>query len=539
MSTFVDPRIRMRDALNALVHDQGTTWDQPSLAVFRNRLLDLTGSDARPLADLLVEAIQRGWRDALPCERLATARWDALSAPFVMRWSAERFIQLDMALWAAESWALAFDVIAPEQLRTAIPSARTSNGSPAAVMAHGPARLPRTFARGGRIPVATNTPLALGGSRGTRTPAPYRPARPAALPMLDPRIVWGLAAAAALTYAGFIGRIAWSVLQAKRAERALAASAPTAASVTSPPRAVIDSTDTLRDTLRDTLSAGRDSLSVASPVTDSTARIAAAPNRRGPGVPSVTRSLLDSRVADPARMLYVEPTRRAAGSSLPVDLPALPPSLTYDEVMLNDGTTMRGRVDIVRAGTVIFRDMRTGLRHELRKEDIDRIITEYGAPVRFRAADATPGAKSAAAAAKRVETGVRARGVSGAYVIRYAAATAVGSPECTQVWTRPPNAIDQATVRHVAGADALTVAFDGGDTFPSNIDPEGYFASTFRIVPDQARTSTALTTRLTGQFTADGKLALQVSIVFFRRMREGRDITCTVTVKADGQRGRS
>ena len=46
---------------------------------------------------------------------------------------------------------------------------------------------------------------------------------------------------------------------------------------------------------------------------------------------------------------------------------------------------MRGRVEIVRAGSVLFRDQRTGLRHELRKDDIDRIITEFGSPVRFRA----------------------------------------------------------------------------------------------------------------------------------------------------------
>jgi len=94
--------------------------------------------------------------------------------------------------------------------------------------------------------------------------------------------------------------------------------------------------------------------------------------------------------------------------------------------------------------------------------------------------------------------------------------------------------VDRAVVKHVPGADTLTVFFDGGDNFPSNIDAEGYFASTFRIVRDQARTSTALTTRLTGQFRPDGILALQVSIVFFRRMREGQDLTCSVNIQATG-----
>ena len=114
MTVFVDPRIRMRNALRSLVEADPLHWHEPSLVVFRNRLLDQTGSDARPLAELLLEALQRGWQDRMPRERVEPARWDALSAPFVMQWSAERFIQHDMAQWATECWALAFGVIAPE-----------------------------------------------------------------------------------------------------------------------------------------------------------------------------------------------------------------------------------------------------------------------------------------------------------------------------------------------------------------------------------------------------------------------------------------
>lgn len=268
------------------------------------------------------------------------------------------------------------------------------------------------------------------------------------------------------------------------------------------------------------------------------------PSGSGPGVPSVTRSLLDARVVDPARMLYVEPARRAVGNSRPVPPAAIPGASTspaataYDEVFLNDGSSMRGRVDVVRAGTVIFQDRRTGLRHEIRKDEIDRIVTEFGAPVRFRVAENVPAATNRAvmAARARAENGPRGRGVSGVYDVRYGSADAVGSKECTDLWTKPPNTIDVATVRHAAGADTLRVLFAGGDNFLSNMDADGYFASTFRIVPDQARTSTALTTRLTGQFKTDGALALQVIIVFYRRMRAGDDITCTVSVNAVGRR---
>ena len=153
-----------------------------------------------------------------------------------------------------------------------------------------------------------------------------------------------------------------------------------------------------------------------------------------------------------------------------------------------------------------------------------------------RSANGAATDRATRATARARETGPRGRGVAGVYTIRYAAATAQGSRECAEVWRRPPNAVDRATVRHMPGADTLTVVFDGGDSFRSNIDGEGYFASTFRIVPDQARSSTALTTRLTGQFLNSGALALQVSIVFYRQMRTGADLACTVTVNADGQR---
>jgi hypothetical protein len=57
-------------------------------------------------------------------------------------------------------------------------------------------------------------------------------------------------------------------------------------------------------------------------------------------------------------------------------------------------------------------------------------------------------------------------------------------------------------------------------------------------MPDQARTSTALVTRLSGRFPADGSLALTVSIVFYRRMKVGADLGCTVYINANGARER-
>lgn len=243
--------------------------------------------------------------------------------------------------------------------------------------------------------------------------------------------------------------------------------------------------------------------------------------------------------------MFVEPPRRALGASVPI--PDGTPSsgttgaratLTYDEVRLIDGQSLRGRVEVIRAGTILFRDMRSGLRHEFRKDEVDEIISESGTPVRFHApSSAAAVAMRAAGSARRDRAAqMRSRGVGGRYLVTYAAAAAVGSRDCIGVWNRPSGATDRAIVTHVPGADTLIVAIVSGETFPSNVDAEGYFASTFRIQPDQARTSTAFTTRLTGRFDADGSLTYTVNIIFFRRMREGADLACSVSIRATGQR---
>jgi hypothetical protein len=122
--------------------------------------------------------------------------------------------------------------------------------------------------------------------------------------------------------------------------------------------------------------------------------------------------------------------------------------------------------------------------------------------------------------------------------VRYAAAQVEGSAACGDAWQRGGGAVDFAEVRHEPGADTLVVAFAGGDTFPSTVDADGYFASTFRIVPDQARSSTALTTRLTGRFEPSGDLLVTVNLVFYRRLRTGEDLACTVAIPGRGTRQR-
>jgi len=542
MMGFVDPRIRMREALQQLVEQEPTEWDRSSLLVLRNRLLDVTGSDARPLAELLIEALRRGVRERLPAGAMESARWDATVSPFVMQWSAERFVQPDMARWAVECWGYALRVIQPDQLRIAPPPKREPMAALAARLNASAASSGAQATRSAGLQIAgaprattrvpSSVPLRVAPARGmasgpTRGAAPYTPrGRAAAPPMnppINPWITRGMVGVLGLMALGVFVKAAVTGLSAPVAS-------PAAVSTATTPPPPDDSRVRAPNALVPTISNREVPQSLTGGV------VINAP--ANPGVPSITRAMLPTG-ADSTRMLYVDPARRAVGESRRANIPLVASQATYDEVHLEDGTTMRGRVEIVRAGAVIFRDLRTGLRHELRKEDIDEIITEFGTPVRFRAsaargAGSSPRSRAVVAAA--TNAGLRGRGVGGAYLVRYAAPVAVGSSECASVWTRAPDAVDRAIVRHAPGADTLTLAFDAGDNFPSNIDPDGFFASTFRIVPDQARTSTALTTRLTGQFRANGSLALTVNIVFFRRMRSGADLACTVTVKAEGQR---
>ncbi|MCE2900605.1 MAG: hypothetical protein ACK5X2_19285 [Gemmatimonadaceae bacterium] len=615
MTSFLDPRIRMRDALRELIDETPVGWERPSLFVLRNRLLDRTGSDARPLAELLLEALRRGWGDRLPSGRLDTPRFDGLVSPFVMQWSAERFVQPEMARWAVESWAYALRRIDEQQLRIAPPPKRESMAAMAARLNAQAAASGVQAARAARALAATAAPAA-GAARvaGTATSPAASPGRPllprntarstTAAPSRYPPAYSPRSRVAGPSVAPWIPRAMFGTLVAMglavvvrvvvangQGPSATEVRAATTAVTPSAPadRARPDGSSTPSGTVSPLVSAanvpgeavtaaaaerpngntpngntpngntpngstpngstpsGR--VTVAEPPggvgTDGSRGLVSpaltggiaivAPER--PGVPSITRGLL-SAGADSARMLFVQPARRAAGESRRIATTTSATPITFDELHLADGTILRGRVEVVRAGTVIFRDMKSGLRVEYRKDDIDEVITEFGTIVRFRAEPAVRNASGGAGGRPgTAERGVRAKGVNGSYRIRYAAATAVGSPECTQVWTRAPNAEDIADVRHRAGDDTLSVAFRGGDVFPSNVDPDGYFASTFRIVPDQARTMTALTTRLNGRFTADGGLALTVNIVFYRRLRSG-EVTCNVTVKANGTRDR-
>lgn len=531
-------------ALCRVVAEHPPEWEEAALVRFRNRLLDETGSAARPLAELLLEAIRRGLPQRLPASSVERAEWDTLASSFAMQWSAERFVATDMARWAIDAWGTAFRLIDEvAHVATPTPTVPPVGSSPrrqAAVppVPLTPAPAPPRAATGTR-PAVARVPVAVPVARATasmsrttvsgRTTAgargagvfvaPRRSRTPA--PPLSPawRRATRLAMAAGLVlYLAGMSRIVWSIQSRRRPTTATAASASASTS------------------------ASANTASVAG------APLPVAPTRVGSsrvGVPSLTLNALPRTVVDSGQLVLVEPVRRATGSARPLAPSARAiasrPDLRFDEVYLMDGSRMQGRVDIVRAGAIVFLDMRTGLRHELRKEAIDHIVTEFGNTVQFRpsATGTSVSASASVSAARAPRSGatqsLRARGVSGRYLIRYGDTVATGSATCKEIWSKTPQTSDWATVRHVPGADTLTIAFEAGDRFATVIDQEGAFASAPRIMPDQARTSTALTTRLSGRFGADGTMALTVNILLFRRLRAAAaDVSCAIEVKGTG-----
>jgi hypothetical protein len=653
-TVLTDTRRAMRDALHRLVRG-ADDWAQPSLDVFRNRLLDEVGSDARPLANVLMEAIERGVLYTLPRTKLDPAQWSAKSAPLVNSWIADRFLQPEVARWAIEAWGYAFGCIEASQLTAFVdqpkppapswnPTANTSVGSAYALPPLPPARTP---SRGGAFSAPPSTGNVWRG--GARVPAPPLVggrALPRAIPgsrIGPPRggsSNWAITAApnvakitALIAVAAYISifyqaagrsRLAAQREAARVAsrdaaiDRAIARDPKTVRVVASPDSLAAPDLTMLNDSAPEiptvyTVTDGRrvaaptasaaqstgatDGIGVGGQATrvplapgtsnapslamtrlpaegatgNAYLELAARSNVRGlgastspsgaaspgtglpgsgtlgtatpasPGVPGITRNALPLRDGEESRVRRVQPATRPTprlNASAPAAAPSgrIPAPATtggaqrvlpgLDQVLLESGRRLQGRVEVIKTSSVVFRDAETGLRYEFPKDDIDRITTEFGNQVRF---------KQAGSGAARSATDRRQSTVGGVYTVRYDAARVNGSAACRDLW-RGPSGTDAARVSHRAGDDTLSVSFTGGDSFPSVIDADGFFSSTFRVMPGQAELATALTTRLNGRFNADGTLAMQVNVIGYRRVQGTSGVACHIIVYATGTR---
>jgi hypothetical protein len=519
---MTDPRFAVRDGLRRLLDADANAWPGPTPLVFRGRLLDEVGSDARPLVQLLQSVAERGvvarMRDALANGQ----RFGDVRGPLVVQLTDEAFLRREMAQWAVETWGYALGLAtladltpgvgrvvpprAPAPVRAAVPAVTSPAGSAAARTA-----APR--------PMLTPTATAMRPAyRPANAPPGYRPPRPAVGPLgvrsgpsgLSPRTVRTLVlgvgafciAAVALFFA--VG------LPSRGMNRDVTRA-----------RDVTPSRDVPVDV----------PVVAAAPVA---ARRAPDASRIGipvlpPALPGVTRGALPSSAGDSAQLVYVRPPLRAP-TAPPADRPGLGvPNVgtgKLDRLVKRNGDVLVGRVEVVRASEVQFLESDSRLRYAVPKREIAEIVTEFGNRIRFDG-------KTVASSSLAMGPVVR-RGVGGTYNVTYRVSSVTGSPECSRLWQRPP-APDLLTVTHNPGADTLVLRADQGGTFSAVIDPAANFSTSLLPQTEASVGSSAITSRMTGTFRANSFTG-EVSIIGYRRQPTGRDVSCYSILAVEGRR---
>ncbi len=485
------PKVRV--ALRALVQDPAS-WPVASQLVLRNLLLDACGGDARPLIALLVRAAEFGIPDRLLEAGRGPGAWERVRGGLTVTLVADGFLQQEWAVWAVETWAYGLGVIEQEQLQVGVEVPRPA---PVPVEPGRVAPTKRSAPRPSPGTAASSPPAARrtwAQSAASRPGAPLPPIPPFAISRRGKvlMLVGTLALAVPVLSIGRMLR-----------ERRAAPSDP-------PPAAAADSATTTQPAL-----------------THSEAASGTLPRA---GIPSLTMGALPAPKSPEEVRRVVPPTRAGVG----VDPTKYPPAYTtytaapLDRILLRGGRELTGRVEVVRASTVQFRDGESGLRYEFPKPDIVEITTEFGTKVRFEP-DGTPSNQ------RGTDRGFLPGALTGVFDVRYGTPTVQGSRECKGLWASVPGA-DRVRVEHRAGADTVTMTFVGGGKFTAVVDNAGRFATSVVIVPDQAYTSSAITTRLDGRFRPKGFDAV-VHILAYRRSASGgeNDVACRSDIPATGE----
>lgn len=603
---MLDARFAVRDGLKQLLDADADAWPGPTPLVFRGRLLDYVGSDARPLVVLLATVAEKGVVAQLRAARAAGTPFAQARGPLVVSLTDEHFLRRDFAQWAVETWAFALgyatlDALTPGVARPVPPPPPPT---PRAVPASAPAASSAAGAttRGARPTVAGGRPMP-GANPLARpyippnAPAGYRPPRPnigplgtrppaGALParvvrgavigvgvfcavaiaifvVAGPRRGIGTMAADPVVAAGELADGVASVASGTSGTSAATSTAPSSATapVTSSAPLSAQLPERASSPPRPTVSPN-----LAASGAPSTARIPR-PDAAAMGVPvmpqalpGVTAGALPASTADSSRLVFVRPPMRAstapsppavatpprvgaapsaggAGAGVRATTPAERPGLglrnvgtgTLDRVVKRNGDVLAGRVEVVRASEIQFLEAESRLRYAIPKREIREIITEFGTRVRF---DADVGA-----APSVVPMGPLVRkGVGGTYDVAYRVARVEGSPECRGLWRTPP-ADDELIIVHVPGADTLSIRADNGGTFSAVIDPGANFATSLLPQTEASVGSSAITSRMSGRFTAEGFVG-DVNIIGYRRQPTGRDISCYSTLTAYGRKRR-
>lgn len=487
-------------------------WRTSPLVLLKNRLLDECGGDARPLINLVVRAAELGVHDRLLDWNRQGAPWSSVRGSIVVSLVSDAFLRPDMASWVTDSWGAAlFGAHALGLAEEVLPDLQPRVGSD-----------PRTARLYTTADATTTRPAAprQSATRGSTSPRPVSPATPApagtatrpgttpratrspvAMPStrIDRIAIGALVVIVPLLIVSAVirGRADTSTQQATGATASLAGE-----------RAMTGASGDGRTAVAETLLAGPQS----SPLSQ------------------MSRNVLPNAPQDSAAIRYVRPPTRAEGAVGPgarilESRVALLQNSKADRLELRSGRSITGRVEVVRAGAILFWDAESGLRYEIPKGDIREITTEFGTKVRFNS-DGDP--------TNERRSPLVMRGLAGPYRMRYELVGVQGSAECQKA----PNVVDmsdQVMISHEAGADTLVLAVRNGSTWNAVVDKDGLFTSVLAIQPDQAQSSSVYTSRIAGRFTSVGFDA-EVVLISYRRTQGTRDLVCQTTLRALGER---
>lgn len=500
-------------------------WREAPLVRLKNLLLDECGGDARPLITLVVRAAELGVPERLREWNRQGAPWSSVRGTIVVSLVSDAFLRPEMAAWVTDTWGDALfgsealglgEEVVPDLAppRPAVAATRSPGGR--AVPPGRPAGAASTVQRG-HTPsrIVTGTAVAPGGVSPKAT-ASGRPSTTSTPVPLIP---------SAASYRAVLGVLALVIPLLLlniivRDRRSDPTSPPAEGSRATGDGAVGDAAtnSTASDIMR-----GR-----AAP--DSTAGISGSAGSQTSTLSQMSRAALPRAASDSSAMIFTPPPTRArgavgAGAEILENSVARLQNSKADRIELRNGRMITGRVEVVRASAIFFRDAESGLRYEIPKTDIKEITTEFGTKVRFnRDGDPTNERRSPLVTA----------GLAGTYILRYDVTDVRGSRECQKTQGASAQG-DVMDIEHLPGADTLVLTVRNGSRWNAVVDKDGLFTSIPALQPDQALTSSVYTSRIAGRFTSTGFDA-EVVLISYRRMRVGRDFVCQTTIRTVGER---
>lgn len=509
-------------------------WRAEPLVLLRNRLLDECGGDARALISLLVRAAELGITDRIVEWDGNGLPWPALRGSLVVTLVSDAFLRPEMATWAIDTWGAALH--GSERLGIVDVPSTPTRGDVARTGARGDDTPRASGADVGRpappvapLPSAARArtaPSRTGVARPPGTNAPGASRAPVRPPAGTPNVasvaqpgapsIWPSAPGAGwhsmtrVALAVIVLGLAYLVVQvtgaARRREAARQSQPAPAPAAPAAPVAI---------------AAGPAMRSGEAP-----ARI----DSPSPSLSGLARGALPAEANEASRLLRVQPPTRARGivgpgAAVLESQVALLATTRADRVILRSGRTLTGRVEVVRASVVVFRDAESGLRYEFAKREIREITTEFGTTVRF-------GNEGDPENERRSPLVVR--GLAGSYRVTYGFQRVQGSAEC-QATPTEGLAPDVMTIEHIPDTDTLTLVLRSGSRYYGVVDADGLFATALAIQGDQAMEASAYTSRLNGRFTERG-FEGTANLIAYRKVRGGRDIVCHTTLTATGER---